>query len=354
MGRALQKSLPSSNSLPVFPSPAGSPSSSKVGLKVLLAKSLYVAGEKVHGQLEIRVGAQDVALGDIGLEFSAFQELRSLDHTSTRRLLSSQIAFQGSSLPPSNAVVPSSLPLLGSYYPALRGRTRFPFSFDLPAVSPSSCTLGRDATTRYELRAFASSLVKGEVDIKSEKIEVKVVERWSDWNGKEAKWRQGFERTAVEKLKMSGEGKLELTASVGMPGEDGVGTGRLFWRREEGQEGNGRIEVLVRVKNGSKRNVSGLKLSICRRLRILPAKGRAAPPAPLVTSTILSDNFRGVGYEFPSGQERDVWISTEIPMDECWNVRKGTLFELDVHVKVDVECGFLALALPFHPTHDSI
>ena len=166
------------------------------------------------------------------------------------------MSFQGSSLPPSNAVVPNSLPISGSYYPALRGRTRFAFSFDLPATSPSSCVLGRDAVTRYELRAFASSLVKGEVDIRSEKIEVKVVERWTDW--REGRWRDGVERKASEKLKLAGEGKLEVSASIGMPGEDGVGKGRLFWRREDGRgdEGNGTIEVLVTVKNGSKRSVS--------------------------------------------------------------------------------------------------
>lgn len=183
-------------------------------------------------------------------------ELRSLDHTSTRRLLTAQVAFQGAGLPPSNAVVSNSHPINGSYYPALKGRTRFPFSFNLPADSPSSCALGGDATTRYELRAFASSLVGNEVDIRSEKIEVKVVERWSDW--KEGKWREGAERKATETLKMAGEGKLEVTASVGLPREDGLPTGRLFWRRENdaGVEGNGTIDVVVRVKNGSKRSVS--------------------------------------------------------------------------------------------------
>lgn len=73
MGKALQKQLPSGG-LPISPSPTPAiGSSSRVGLKVLLAKPLYVAGEQVSGILEIRVGANDVALGDIGLEFSAFQ-----------------------------------------------------------------------------------------------------------------------------------------------------------------------------------------------------------------------------------------------------------------------------------------
>ncbi|KAL8279233.1 hypothetical protein RQP46_008270 [Phenoliferia psychrophenolica] len=310
-GKALQKTLPSGG-LPISPSPfAAAPSSSRVGLKVLLAQPLFVAGEKVKGVLEVRVGSGEIALGDMGIEFSAFQ---------------------------------------GSFYPALRGRTRFAFSFDLPHSSPSSCSLGRNATTRYELRAFASSLVKGEVDIQSDKIEVKVVERWSDW--KEGRWKEGLERKDVGKLKMAGEGKLEVTACVGM-GEDGVGKGRLFWRKsdEAGGGGNGTIAVLVHVKNGSKRSISGLKLSLCRRLRILNANGTA----PLVTAVVHTEPFRGVGFEFPAGQERSVWITTEIPDVECSTVRHGTLFELDTHVRVDWECGFLAkdlsIELPIYVAH---
>ena len=187
--------------------------------------------------------------------FLVSTELRSSDHTSTRRLLSSQLSFQGPSLPPSNACVPNSLPQKGNYYPALRGRTRFAFAFELPPTSPSSCVLGQNATTRYELRAFASSLFKGEVDIRSEKIEVKVVENWKDW--RKGRWRDGAERGEVGKLKMAGDGKLEVRASVGT-GEEGGQKGRLFWRRsgESGEEGNARIDILVQVKNGSKRNVS--------------------------------------------------------------------------------------------------
>ena len=69
----LQKPLPSGG-LPISPSPhAPSASSSRVGLKVLLDRPIFVAGEKVRGLFEVRVGSAEVALGDIGLEFSAYQ-----------------------------------------------------------------------------------------------------------------------------------------------------------------------------------------------------------------------------------------------------------------------------------------
>lgn len=198
------------------------------------------------------------------------------------------------------------------------------------------------------------------MDIKSEKKEVRVVERWADWET--GNWIEGTERKGSEKLRMGGEGRLEVSASVGKDG-----SGRLFWRREKeaGMEGNGHIQVRVRVKNGTKKSVSahvkyvddfvlipnlyskvsGLKLSLCRRLRILDGKGgKLKSSAPVITANVVQDHFRGVGYEFPSGEEREVMIYSEVAMDESWSVRRGTLFELDLLLRVEVECGFLAYA----------
>lgn len=93
--------------------------------------------------------------------------------------------------------------------------------------------------------------------MRSEKKSVKVVERWGDWNVADAKWKVGIERKASEKLRMGGEGLLEVTAEVG--GKDGaIGEGeggRLFWTDERG-EGNSRVQVKVAVKNGTKKTVS--------------------------------------------------------------------------------------------------
>lgn len=71
MPRQLQKALPASpnGGLPIAPSPN---SSRKLALKILLGKPLFVAGEKVHGLLEVGVSSE-LSLGDIGLELSAFQ-----------------------------------------------------------------------------------------------------------------------------------------------------------------------------------------------------------------------------------------------------------------------------------------
>ncbi|GAA5910036.1 hypothetical protein JCM6882_008435 [Rhodosporidiobolus microsporus] len=349
----------SNGALPVSPSPsscappaAASSSGSRVKLRLATDRALYVAGQTVTGTLEVDVkikkGAQ-VALGDLGCELAGLAELRSRTHTSTRRLLTQRLDFQGSGRPPSSAVVPHSLPLQGSFYPALPGRTRFAFSFTLPVDAPSSCTLGNGtATTRYELRAFAHALVDGNVDIRSESAVVTVVERWADWRKGAWAVEGGVEKKAAERLALGGDGKVEMKASVGR-GEWAERPPRLFWRRdkESGVEGKGAVRVEVHVRNASKRHVTGLKLTLLRRLRLLPAPGQAAPPsgddAPTVVSSIVTERFHGIDYDVASSSERDVQLAMQVPPDtECWSVRRAGLFEIDCVVRVEVECGFLA------------
>ncbi|GAA5826733.1 hypothetical protein JCM11251_002872 [Rhodosporidiobolus azoricus] len=344
----------SNGALPVSPSPLPPPSSSGSRLKLRLQvdRGVYVAGQTVTGTLEVDVkikkGAQ-VALGDLGCELNGLAEMRSRTHTSTRRLLTQRLDFQGHGRPPSSAVVPQSLPLQGNFYPALPGRTRFAFSFIIPAESPSSCSLGNGtATTRYELAAFASALIDGNVDIKSEKTVITVVERWADWRKGPWAVEGGTEKRAAEKLAMGGDGKVEVKASVGK-GEWTERPPRLFWRRdkESGIEGKGAVRVEVRVRNASKRHVTGIKLTLLRRLRLLPSPGQPSPSpdsdAPIVTSTILTERFHGIDYDVASNSERDMQVAVQVPPDtECWTVRRAGLFEIDCVLRVEVECGFLS------------
>ncbi|GAA5943299.1 hypothetical protein JCM3775_002609 [Rhodotorula graminis] len=337
------RSAHASGSLPASPAPRGAGSSSnsaQLGLKLAVERGAYVAGQQVKGVLELSVKGQ-LALGEVGIEFLGVEELRSRDHTSTRRLLSDRVDFQGNGLPPSNAVKPGTKPIQGSFYPALPGRTRFAFAFTIPASLPSTCALGSNAQTRYELRAFASSLVDGSVDLRSEKLDVRVVERWGDWRDDE--WQTPLERTAQGTLARGGDGALELVASVGK-GEWALRPPRLFWRSDGDMDvaGKGKVEVRAHVRNLSKRHVTGLKLSLIRRLRVLyPQDARPVVEPPVVSSVVVAERFHGIDYDVRSGGERDAVLALQVPTDECWTVRKGTLFELDVVLRVEVECGFL-------------
>jgi hypothetical protein len=182
--------------------------------------------------------------------------------------LYSRLLFQGPGLPPSNAVAAGSSPSQGGYYPALRGRTRFDFSFDLPKDLPSTCSFGANAVVRYELRAFASSIFEGDVDLKSEKKEVLVVERWDDW--RKGNWSTGIEKEAEQALR-GREGGL-VSIKGGIENDEWSGSlPRLFWWRDvdEGVEGKGSIEVRLRINNTSNRHVSSTSLYLAYYLQVI-------------------------------------------------------------------------------------
>ncbi|SCV69398.1 BQ2448_2418 [Microbotryum intermedium] len=331
-------------SLPLSPSSTGTLNDSVLKLKISIDPGWWLAGETVRGVLELGVASDQLALGEVGIEFTGFEELRSQNHTSTRRILSSRIDFQGGTLPPSNAVVPGSRPINGhkGYYPALKGKTKFKFSFKLPKDAPSSCTLGTNATTRYELRAFANSVLGGSVDVRSVKCPVPVVERWADWEAGE--WWDAKEGRAAASLRLGGEGKLDMTCKLGKGKWDEKPV-RLFWRRdaELGAIGKSRITIQARVKNGTKKHISDLKVTICRRLRIIYPEGQEPMiPAPIVTSVITSQSFHAAEFAFPPGEERECVMAVDLPREEGITVRKGKLFELDAFVKVEADGGLLA------------
>lgn len=62
------KPLPTSDSLPTFPS--NKPRNSKLSLKVLLNRGIHVAGTTVQGELEISVKDKALGLGEVGIEMS--------------------------------------------------------------------------------------------------------------------------------------------------------------------------------------------------------------------------------------------------------------------------------------------
>ena len=279
--RAMVSKRPQERGLPAFTTNlASSPSS--LALSLSTVHPVWIAGESVEGTLEVSVLKENVWLGEIALEFTAFEgqssvafyttfhhppayrlqhhstdfhgviELKSQDHTSSRRLFSTEIKFQGPSLPPSNAILPSYTTSLpggpGDFLPARKGRTRFPFTFELPLTTASSASIYNNARRFYELRAIGTSRFDGEVSFVSKKLVVDVVEDWWDWE--EPEFQGVVERTKGELVWKGGAERIELEARI-------VG-GRLFWRRdaEEGKEGNGNMEVLVTVANRTTKGVS--------------------------------------------------------------------------------------------------
>lgn len=79
-----------------------------------------------------------------------------------------------------------------------------------------------------------------------------------------------------------------------------------------------------------------------RRLRILyPEDARPLVEPPIVTDTVTSERFQGTEFDVRAECERDVVLSLQVPKEEAWTVRRGSLFELDLVLRIEAECGFL-------------
>lgn len=88
--------------------------------------------------------------------------------------------------------------------------------------------------------------------------------------------------------------------------------------------------------------MTGFKVSLLRRLRILyPEDARPLVEPPVVTDSVTSERYHGSDYDVRGECERDIVLVMQVPKDEAWTVRRGSLFELDLVLRVEAECGFL-------------
>ena len=133
-------------------------------IAVLPSSTLFVAGQAVHGIVELACSSSKLRLADLSLELVgheglplspnlifvdnlvdtvslAFAELTSLDHTATQTFHKAHVYFQSRHTPPSNAV-DADQPCLAGYWVARQGKTRFQFSFKLPGTHKAPLSHG--------------------------------------------------------------------------------------------------------------------------------------------------------------------------------------------------------------------
>lgn len=281
-------------------------------------------------------------------------ELHSRDHAASQAFMQSDVTFQSARLPPSNAVIASTTSHSG-FWPARKGVTRFPFSFAIPPGCPSSCKFAGNASVTYTLLASCQIQLEGEQSILTRRLDVNVVEQWQDW--RHERYHEGSEAQVREKIQtgisIGGLGKTEGTVSAQALIQD-----RLFYRGWELPDGSleidrarGEICTHLSIKNATSRTISGLKVSLLRRLKILPSSEMSkdqtlvisAASAPRITETVEEINLHGRGWEFPpSGDETVVDCIIPLPIPEKFlSVRKTMLFEIHTLVKISLDMGTL-------------
>lgn len=265
------------------------------------------------------------------------------------------MTFQSPKLPPSNAVIASSSASHSGFWPARNGVTRFPFSFPIPPGCPSSCKFGGNASVTYTLLASCQIQLENERQILTRRLDVNVVEHWQDWQHE--RFHEASEAQVREKVQngigIGGLGKTEGTVSAQALVQD-----PLFYRGWELPDGSlemdrarGEICTLLSVRNGSSRTISGLTMSLLRRLKILPSSDMptdqtlviSAASAPRITETVEEVHLHGRGWECPpSEDEKILQCVMALPIPEKFlSVRKTKLFEIHTVVKISLDMGTL-------------
>ena len=283
-------------------------------------------------------------------------DLESLDHAASQTFLNAEVTFQSSSLPPSNAVLATS-PSSSGYWPARSGVTRFSFSFPLPTTSPTSCRFANNASIKYTLTATVQVQYKGERQILTKRLDVQVVERWTDWQDEQ--FREPAEAQKRVRASASGGAFNLLNSAAGSSAEGSIWVEAriqepLFYRGYdlpgggvEKERSKGTVGFIFSVKNATSRTLSsGIKLSLLRRLKILPGEGNTSSSEdlrPRITEEVEHVSLNGREWEFPAvGEERIVHCGIDLPkQDRYLSIRKTKLFEVHTFLKVTLGMGAL-------------
>ncbi|EST05242.2 Immunoglobulin E-set [Kalmanozyma brasiliensis GHG001] len=314
----------------------------KVKIDVILSSNVFEAGGAITGKVELTcTTGQRLRLGHIAVELEAVEQLTSRDHAATQLFLYNRTLFQGEKLPPSNAVLPAA-PVNG-YWTARKGRTSFPFSFRLPSSAPSCVKFAGNASLRYGLKATVQTWYNEDKMVVTARREAFVLEKWADQL--HPRFREPAEAVADTRLFMGGNGAVWLEAGV---------SEQLFW-------GGGQMLIRCGIKNSTKRHLSGIKVSLARRL-IFPvgsAEGFHDSPdklslEPRITEIVHERTFKGREYEFDPNAESVCTVAVDVPKD-LRTIRKTRLFEVRIFAFVSLLLGSFAkdltIEIPVYVAH---
>lgn len=328
-----------------------------ITLTILPSANRFVAGSKLTGMLEVSCKDQNkVALGQLAIEFFGVEELKLRDHSAQTSIHGPhKCLFQGPALPPSNAVATSEAPIAGHYYKALRGRTKFPFSFPLPSKLPSSATFEQLGAVRYTLKATCQVLtIKSQqnVVVTATRL-INIVTRRPDWSSPALLHEPVEARAEIQGASGGGGVWAELKMDK-----------RLHWNSLPSPN-PGLIQAVLSVKNSSRRLLSGgVTVKLCRRL-VVSQDSKAENPVQVVCTKTL----RGPEYEIPAvpGQTKMIDLTCPLPAiiesdkastsneAECFTACGMTLFTIQVFLRVEIELGALSedlvIELPIEIVH---
>ncbi|KAG0335822.1 hypothetical protein BG000_007192, partial [Podila horticola] len=276
---------------------------SKLKIRIFFDSTIFQAGGNLFGRMEITASSsRSLKLGEIAVELAA---------------------YEGPDIPPSNAV--SGPCDEYGFWTAKKGKTTFPFAFQLPLDCPSSLVFGQMASLRYVVTGLVQVFYHGRDETILKTKEAFVVEAWDGYNPEHKLPVKGSNST---KLFWGGGGSLVLDAMLS----------------ERLHSAGGNLTVEVKVTNNTSRKVQGIRLGVARRLEMVSDKEKAERNPGLtidttsVSETIGTQEFKTSSYLFDTGEERTMTINMIVP-NNARTIRGTALFEVTCFVVVSMLLG---------------
>ncbi|KAH6602754.1 hypothetical protein BASA61_000785 [Batrachochytrium salamandrivorans] len=322
------------------PQPTQSSKCSKLKLKLVLDKTLYVAGGKLQGRVEVTsFSHNNLYLGDISIELKGSEELTDANPIS-QIFLSSRITLQGDRLPQTRAVRGTCK---DGYWQANKGKTVFPFTFLLPEDAPSSYTFQSIASLKYMLTGVVQYELRGKRDTLLKITEAIVLDKVDPLllqDGMVNERGPHLSAESTQRLKgffNNDTGFVKLEASI---------ESALV------QSGND-VFVDIRVINSSSRKVQGLKVSLVKKLLILNndhgdmitngksgTKSAALTTVKDVCATASEASLRYKTFIYDANEDRTSRVHLHIP-SLVRTIRRTTLAEVECFINVSLGVGSL-------------
>jgi hypothetical protein len=284
------------------PTPTQTAKCTKLKLNIILDDQVNVAGGKVRGRLDVVCNSsKKVHLGEISVELSGVEEILDKDHALSQSFLSTRIVFQGERMPPSSAVRGKNCG--DGYYLANKGKTGihlhnsvFPFAFDIPAESPASYAFQNTARLQYIVTGAVKFTYRGSNDTLFKSKETRVVDRWDQPSFAPV---TAFSEKKIKRWGDGGEIKLEAT----------LGTHRA--------SPGTHLPVEIRVDNGSKSKIQGIKVAFVRKLTMLRPDVNTDPDPTYnksLTHVMAESKFMEKCHTFTASESRIVTLYISVPV----------------------------------------
>ncbi|KAF9934353.1 hypothetical protein BGZ65_003821, partial [Modicella reniformis] len=274
---------------------------SKLKIRIFFDSTIFQAGGNLFGRMEITAtSSRSLKLGEITVELAAYEEITSKEFTATQ---SDENGF----------------------WMAKKGKTTFPFAFQLPLDCPSSLVFAQTASLRYVVTGLVQVYYHGKDESILKSKEAFVVEAWDGYN---PDYKLPVRASNSTKLFWGGSGPLVLEAALS----------------EKLHTAGGNLTVEVKVKNNTTRKVQGLRLGVHRRLEMVSNQGNGQEdPGQNIDTVSVSEvvgtqEFKSSSYLFDTGEERTMTVNMIVP-GNARAIRGTALFEVTCFVVVSVILG---------------